>query len=297
MMIRALVETSMPGRPPDARGKVRDIYDLGDRLLIVATDRLSAFDWINPTGIPGKGKILTELTVWWMEQMTDIVPNHLISSRIEDFPPEFQAHPNLFQDRSMLVRKCSMFPVEFVIRGYLAGSGWKEYSKSGTVCGIRLPAGLQEGSRLPEPLYTPATKSSEGHDINIGPAEAGEIIGHEWNDQAAEVARRIYDRAHSVAAERGLILADTKFEFGVHNGALMLADEILTPDSSRYWPADGYAPGSNQPSFDKQYVRDYLESTGWDKQSLPPALPEEVVEKTRLKYLEALTRLTGKENV
>lgn len=297
MNARAIFDTSIPGRPPDGRGKVRDIYDLGDRLLIVATDRISAFDWINPSGIPDKGRILTQIAVWWFEQMDGIVPNHLISTDIADFPDPFPAHPGLFAGRSMLVHKCEMFPIEFVVRGYLAGSGWREYQAGQAICGIPLPPGLQESDRLPAPLYTPATKSSDGHDLNIHPSAAAEIIGEDWNAAASETAIRLYERAHAISAERGLILCDTKFEFGLRDGGLVLADEILTPDSSRFWPAADYKPGERPPSYDKQYVRDYLESTGWDKQSPPPPLPDDVIAKTREKYLDAYRRLTGRENL
>lgn len=293
----AVCETSLPNRKPDTSGKVRDIYDLGDRLMLVATDRISAFDWVNPVGIPDKGKVLTQISLFWFEQIQGIVKNHLISAELADFPPEFQAQPDMFTGRSMLVRKCEMFPVEFVVRGYLAGSGWKEYRESGTVCGIQLPAGLRESSKLEKPLYTPATKATDGHDINISPEEAGRVIGEEWNRKAADAAIRIYERARDIAAERGIILCDTKFEFGVLDGELVLADEILTPDSSRFWPADQYAPGRGQPSFDKQFVRDYLETTDWDKNSPQPPLPEEIVEKTREKYMEAYRLLTGRKEL
>lgn len=296
-MTIAIIDTASPSLEPTFRGKVRDIYDLGDTLLLVATDRISAFDWVNPVGIPDKGRVLTQIARFWFAQMEAIAPNHLISCELEDFPEEFRQRPDVFRDRSMLVRKCAMFPVEFVIRGYLAGSGLKEYKEQGTVCGHSLPSGLEEGSKLPEPLYTPATKAAEGHDINITPAEAGEIIGEEFNRRAEALAKAVYNQAHAQALARGLILCDTKFEFGLLNGALLLADEILTPDSSRYWPLDQYLPGRSQPSFDKQYVRDYLESTGWDKQSPQPPLPPHIVEGTRQKYLEAYKQLTGKETL
>ncbi|HNR30613.1 MAG TPA: phosphoribosylaminoimidazolesuccinocarboxamide synthase [Candidatus Hydrogenedentes bacterium] len=293
----ALYETNIPGRKADARGKVRDLYDLGDRLLLVATDRLSAFDWVNPVPIPDKGRILTQLSLWWFEQVADIVPNHLISADVADFPEEFRSCADQLEGRSMLVHKCQMFPVEFVVRGYLAGSGWKEYRQHGTVCGIRLPEGLREADRLEEPIYTPATKATDGHDLNISPEQAAEIIGKDWNDQGRAAAIAVYRRARDIAADRGIILCDTKFEFGVRDGALVLADEILTPDSSRFWPADQYAPGRNPPSFDKQFVRDYLETTGWDKNSPQPPLPEDIVMKTREKYLEAYTLLTGRKEL
>jgi len=297
MNTTALYETSFPGLKANARGKVRDIFDLGDRLLIVATDRLSAFDWVNPVPIPDKGRILTQLSLWWFEQVADIVPNHLISAQVADFPAQFQPYAAQLAGRSMLVRKCQMFPVEFVVRGYLAGSGWKEYKQHGAVCGIRLPGGLREADRLEEPIYTPATKATDGHDINISPGHAGEIIGREWNERASAASIAVYRRARDIAAARGIILCDTKLEFGVAGGALVLADEILTPDSSRFWPASQYAPGRNPPSFDKQFVRDYLETTGWDKNSPQPSLPEDIVAKTRAKYLEAFTLLTGKREL
>lgn len=296
MMDTAVCETRLPDREPTARGKVRDLYDLGDTLLLVATDRISAFDWVNPVGIPDKGKILTQMSLFWFEQMRDIVPNHLVSADIADFPEPFRARPEVFAGRSMLVRKCAMFPVEFVVRGYLAGSGWKEYQRAGTVCGIPLPPGLAQCAELPEPIYTPATKATDGHDINISPEEADGIIGAAWNRAAAEKAIAIYARGRAIAAARGILLCDTKMEFGVADGALVLADELLTPDSSRFWPEDAYAPGRDQPSFDKQFVRDYLETTGWDKNSPQPPLPEEVVLRTRAKYVDAYRRLTGRED-
>jgi phosphoribosylaminoimidazole-succinocarboxamide synthase len=293
----ALLQTNIPGIQPLVRGKVRDVYDLGDALLIVATDRISAFDWVNPVGIPDKGKVLTQISLWWFDQMTGIVPHHLISADVADFPAPFNAHADQLAGRSMLVKKCAMFQVEFVVRGYLAGSGWKEYREKGTVCGIPLPVGLVESSKLDPPIYTPATKATDGHDINISPDEAGEIIGRDWNDKASAAALALYERGRAIAGERGIILCDTKFEFGVHDGELTLADEILTPDSSRFWPADSYEPGHSQPSFDKQFVRDYLETTGWDKNSPQPPLPAEIVLKTRDKYLEAFTLLTGRKEL
>lgn len=289
----ALCETSIPEIAPTARGKVRDIYDLGDRLLIVATDRISAFDWVNPVGIPDKGKILTQMSLFWFDMMSGIVRNHLISADLADFPVEFQSYPEQFEKRSMLVHKCNMFAVEFVIRGYLAGSGWKEYKTKGTVCGIPLPKGLVESDKLETPLYTPATKATDGHDINISPEEAGRIIGEQWNRAASDAAQKIYARGRDFALGKGIILCDTKFEFGTLDGELVLADEVLTPDSSRFWPADQYRRGAGQPSYDKQFVRDWLETTDWDKNSEQPPLPDEVVEKTREKYVEAYRQLTG----
>ena len=289
----ALCETNITEVKPVARGKVRDIYDLGDNLLIVATDRISAFDWVNPVGIPDKGKILTQMSLFWFDMMRDVVKNHLVSAKLTDFPEPFRSYPDQFEGRSMLVRKCEMFPVEFVVRGYLAGSGWKEYGAKGTVCEIPLPNGLLESSVLPEPIYTPATKATDGHDINISPAEAAHIIGERWNTEASSAAIEVYKRGRDYAATRGIILCDTKFEFGLRGNSLILADEVLTPDSSRFWPADQYKPGSGQPSYDKQFVRDWLETTSWDKNSPQPPLPDEIVERTRGKYVEAYRQLTG----
>jgi len=293
MVTEALLETNLPNRKPVSRGKVRDIYDLGETLAIVATDRISAFDWVDPVGIPDKGKVLTKMSVFWFDLIKDIIPNHLISIDLKDMPDDFQQNADQFEDRTMLVKKCEMLPVEFVVRGYLAGSGWKEYKKSQTVCGIPLPAGLVESSKLEKPLYTPATKATDGHDINISPEEAGEIIGHEINKAASAAAIKVYERGRDYAAKRGIILCDTKFEFGTIDETLTLADEVLTPDSSRFWPADQYSPGKGQPSFDKQFVRDWLEAQDWDKNSPPPPLPDDVVMKTREKYVEAYRLLTG----
>lgn len=295
-MTEALCEIRLAGLEPVARGKVRDIFDLGDALLIVATDRISAFDWVNPVGIPDKGKILTQMSLYWFDVTSDLCRNHLISSDLKDLPTQFRQSAEQLEGRSMLVHKCEMFPVEFVIRGYLAGSGWKEYREHGTVCGMRLPEGLQESSKLDEPIFTPATKATDGHDINISPEKAGEIIGRNWAEAAAAKGTGIYLRARELAEQKGIILCDTKFEFGIYDGALMLADEVLTPDSSRYWPADQYEPGRGQPSYDKQFVRDWLEGTGWDKNSPPPPLPDDVVAKTREKYVEAYRRLTGRND-
>lgn len=291
MTTQALCETNLTR--PVTRGKVRDMYDLGDRLIIVTTDRISAYDWINPVGIPDKGKILTQMSLFWFEMMKDLVSNHLISADLSDFPEDFQNDPQQFEGRSMLVHKCEMFPVEFVIRGYLAGSGWKEYQENGAVCGISLPKGLLESDRLMEPIYTPATKATDGHDINISPDEAGEIIGAEINAEVAEIARQIYLRGSEYAATKDIILCDTKFEFGTLNDSLYLADEVLTPDSSRFWGADIYEPGRSQASYDKQFVRDWLSGQDWDKNSPPPPLADHIVEQTREKYVEAYRILTG----
>jgi phosphoribosylaminoimidazole-succinocarboxamide synthase len=293
MANQALIESKLPNREPVARGKVRDMYDLGDQMIIVTTDRISAFDWVEPVGVPDKGKILTHMSMFWFEMMKDIVPHHVISMDVNDFPEDFQEHADQFADRSMLVRKCEMFQVEFVIRGYLAGSGWKEYQENGTVGGIPLPQGLVESDKLNAPLYSPATKATDGHDINITPEQAAEIIGDDWNKKTSEAAIAIYNRGRDFAATKGIILCDTKFEFGTHNGELILADEVLTPDSSRFWPADQYEPGRGQPSFDKQFVRDWLETTDWDKNSPPPPLPDDIIEKTREKYIEAYRLITG----
>ena len=297
MTSNVVCETSLADRGPDKRGKVRDIYDLGDKLLLVATDRISAFDWVNPVGIPDKGRILTQISLYWFEQMTDLCRNHLISADVADFPAPFRERADMFAGRSMLVHKCDMLPVACVVRGYLAGSGLKDYKEKGTVCGIALPPGLVEASKLEEPLYTPATKESDGHDINISSEEAGKIIGEALNRQAAAQAIAIYKRGRDIAAAKGIILCDTKFEFGLLDGELVLADEILTPDSSRFWPADQYQPGKAQPSYDKQFVRDYLEAIKWDKNSPQPPLPADIVEKTRAKYLEAFHQLTGRQTL
>jgi phosphoribosylaminoimidazole-succinocarboxamide synthase len=287
-----LLHSEVPGYPC-RRGKVRDVYDLGDRLVIVATDRISAFDWVLPTPIPDKGRVLTALTLFWLEHLG--VPNHLLSSDLRDLPQAFAARGPELAGRTCLVRKAAVVPVECVVRGYLAGSGWKEYQAHGSVCGIPLPAGLRQSERLPEAIFTPATKEESGHDQNIAFERMAEIAGPEV---AADLQRRsldIYRRAAAHAASRGLILADTKFEWGrLPDGSIILIDEVLTPDSSRFWPAVGYRPGGSPPSFDKQFVRDWLETTGWDKNSSPPQLPPEVVERTREKYLEAVARLTGR---
>jgi phosphoribosylaminoimidazole-succinocarboxamide synthase len=290
MPSRALIESSVPGVPV-RRGKVRDVYDFGERLLIVATDRISAFDWVLPTGIPDKGRVLTQMSQRWFGRLD--TPNHLISMELDELPIPAATDRALLAGRSMIVHKTRVFPVECVVRGYLSGSGWKEYQKQGSVCGIRLPTGLRESNRLPEPIFTPATKEESGHDINIPFERMCEIVG---NESAGELRRRsldIYARATAYANERGIIIADTKFEFGDCDGEIILIDEVLTPDSSRFWPADRYEPGRAQPSFDKQFVRDWLETTGWDKNSPPPALPDDVVTKTRAKYVEAYERLCG----
>lgn len=293
--MKALLKTELGSTPLIGRGKVRDLYAVGDALLLVATDRISAFDHVLATGIPGKGKILTQISLFWFEMMREIVANHLISARVEEYPAELRAYADQLEGRSMLVRRARMFPVECVARGYLAGSGWKEYQASRTVCGIALPGGLKDGSRLPEPIFTPATKSQDGaHDENISFAETEKLVGAENAAALRHLTLAIYRRAAQHAERCGLILADTKFEFGTTDAGIILADEILTPDSSRFWDAATWAPGGPQPSFDKQFVRDYLESIHWNKQAPAPGLPDEVVERTQAKYLEAFRRLTGK---
>jgi phosphoribosylaminoimidazole-succinocarboxamide synthase len=289
MPIETLLRSEISGFPC-RRGKVRDVYDLGDKLAIIATDRISAFDWVMPNGIPSKGRVLTELSTFWFNWLQ--IPNHLISTNLSDLPTAFQS-PDLV-GRTMLVRKTEVIPVECVARGYLAGSGWKEYRASGTVCGIPLPAGLVEASPLPEPIFTPATKAEQGlHDENISFDVMAKQVGIETATELRNRTLDVYRRASAYAESRGIILADTKFEWGrLPSGELILIDEVLTPDSSRFWPKDTYRPGSSPPSFDKQFVRDWLETTGWDKKSQPPALPAEVIEKTGAKYREALTRLT-----
>lgn len=286
-----VMRTEVPGYPC-RRGKVRDVYDLGGELVIVATDRLSAFDWVMSSPIPGKGRVLTSMTLRWLHRLG--VPNHFLSDAVADLPEAFQKQSAVLAGRSMLVRKTEVVPVECVARGYLAGSGWKEYRASRTVCGVPLPAGLREADRLPEPIFTPATKAEEGHDENIPFDRMAAAVGA---DTAAELRDRtldVYRRAAEYAESRGIILADTKLEWGrLQSGELILIDEVLTPDSSRFWPKETYRPGSSPPSFDKQFVRDWLETTGWDKASPPPELPPEVVEKTAAKYREALERLTA----
>lgn len=285
-----VLETRLPDLPV-RRGKVRDIYDLGDQILLVSTDRISAFDWVLPTGIPDKGRVLTQLSKFWFERLG--VTNHLISSDVDTMPLPEGVDRALLAGRTMLVRKTSVVPIECVVRGYLAGSGWAEYRHNGTVCGIALPAGLRESDQLPEPIFTPATKAETGHDENISFDEMAERVG---TDLATELRRRSIDlfvRGAEHARSRGIIIADTKFEWGVTGDELILIDEALTPDSSRFWPADQYQPGRGQPSFDKQFVRDWLSASGWDKNSPPPELPADVVQQTRAKYIEAYERITG----
>jgi phosphoribosylaminoimidazole-succinocarboxamide synthase len=286
----AISRTDIPGRPV-RRGKVRDVYDLGDRLVIVATDRISAFDWVLPTPIPGKGRLLTQMTLFWFHILT--VRNHLLSTDLKEMGPEFEARKAELQGRTMLVRKAEVVPFECVVRGYLAGSGWKEYQSAQTICGIKLPPGMRESQQLPEPIFTPATKAETGHDENVSFEFMANQVGQELAADLRDRSLDLYKRAARFATERGIILADTKFEWGrLKDGSVILIDEVLTPDSSRYWPSDQYRPGTSPPSFDKQFVRDWLETTNWDKQTEPPELPADVVKKTAAKYQEAFDRLT-----
>jgi phosphoribosylaminoimidazole-succinocarboxamide synthase len=298
-----ILETHFDGLTRHNQGKVRDIYSFPDDpavLLIVATDRISAFDYVLGTGIPDKGHVLTQLSAFWFGETSDVVSNHLRSTRPEDYPAAARAHVEALRGRSMLVRKTEPFAIECVARGYLSGSGWKEYQQSGSVCGIKLPAGLRESDRLPEPIFTPATKAATGHDVNISEEEAGRIVGLDTIQKLRQLTLRLYSRGAAHAEHRGIIVADTKFEFGrltdgPHKGEIILIDEVLTPDSSRFWPRDLYVPGGPQPSYDKQFVRDYLESIRWNKQPPVPTLPDDVVAKTREKYLQAFRVLTGLE--
>jgi phosphoribosylaminoimidazole-succinocarboxamide synthase len=294
--VTALINTNLGTIRLLGRGKVRDLYAIDDALLLVATDRISAFDHVLGSGIPGKGKILTQISLFWFDLLSDLVPNHVITADAGEYPACLQPFASQLEGRSMLVRRANMFPVECVARGYLAGSGWKDYQATGQVCGISLPTGLLDGSRLPEPLYTPATKSEGGaHDENISFEEIGARIGRADAEELRRLTLAIYSKAAAHAQSRGLILADTKFEFGRFDGSIILADEVLTPDSSRFWDAAAWKPGGPQPSFDKQFVRDYLESIRWNKQAPAPSLPDNVVERTQAKYMEAFHRITGRE--
>ncbi len=289
-----ILQLDLPGITKVRSGKVREVFDLGDRFLLVASDRLSAFDVILPNGIPRKGEVLTQLSHFWFAKFADLVPNHLLAGADDPLPAQLQPYTAQLARRSMIVKKARPLAIECIVRGYLSGSGWKEYKKSQTVCGIQLPAGLAESAELPEPIFTPSTKAEAGHDENISFAEAVKIVGSELATQARDLSLKIYRAGRDYARERGIIIADTKFEFGVFEGKLILIDEVLTPDSSRFWPADQYAPGQGQPSFDKQFVRDYLETLTWDKTPPGPQLPAEVIAKTSAKYQEAYERLTGK---
>jgi phosphoribosylaminoimidazole-succinocarboxamide synthase len=293
MMSAPVTKTNLPDLPLLFRGKVRDMYDLGDRLLIVATDRISAFDVVLPTSIPDKGVVLTQLSAFWFGRTADLAANHLIATDVAEYPANLRPYAALLDGRSMLVRRAQRVDVECVVRGYLAGSAWAEYQRAQTVCGHRLPAGLQQSERLAHPIFTPATKASSGHDVNISIDQMATIVGSDLTEQIAALALKIYDAAHTYAASRGLILADTKLEVGLVDGQLIIIDEMLTPDSSRFWDAEQYDVGRSQPSFDKQYVRDWLESSGWDKQGPAPSLPSDVVDRTSQKYREAYRRLVG----
>lgn len=290
-----LTQSELPTLTLHARGKVRDIYDVGRDLLFIASDRISAFDHILPVGVPEKGIVLTQLSLFWFDFLRDVVPNHVITARVEEYPEPLRYFDEQLRGRSMLVRRAKMFPVECVARGYLSGSGWKDYQQTQAVCGIRLPAGLHESDRLPQPIFTPATKSSTGHDINISFDETVKIVGKADAEKLRDLTIRIYSLAVEHARHRGIIIADTKFEFGIIDDKIVLADEVLTPDSSRFWPAESYRPGGPQLSYDKQFVRDYLESIHWDKNPPAPTLPNDVVLKTREKYIQAYRQLSGKE--
>jgi len=290
-----LLETRLPGVRLFSRGKVRDVYEVAvERLLIVATDRLSAFDVVMAEGIPEKGRVLTQLSCFWFEFLREVVPTHFLTANLDEYPRELRPFADQLANRSMLVKKARPFPIECVVRGYLAGSGWKDYQASGSVCGMRLPRGLVESAKLDRPIFTPATKAQEGHDENITWEETAARVGRAGAEQLRALSLAVYERARDYADSRGILIADTKFEWGLHEDRVILIDEVLTPDSSRFWPKDGYEPGRPQPSFDKQYVRDYLETTHWNKQPPPPPLPPEVVEKTSEKYREAYRRLTGR---
>jgi phosphoribosylaminoimidazole-succinocarboxamide synthase len=296
LLDRMLLQTDFPELELHASGKVRDVYALDrERLLFVATDRISAFDYVLATGIPHKGRVLTQLSLFWFDLLRDLVPNHLITADIDHYPASLQKHADQLRGRSMIVTRAEMFPVECVVRGYISGSAWKEYKATGQVCGIDLPKGLRESDRLPEPIFTPATKATSGHDENVSFSEMARLVGPEVSRQLRDISVAIYVRAAEFARQKGIIIADTKFEFGRTAQGITLADEVLTPDSSRFWPADKYASGSSQESFDKQYVRDYLEEIRWNKQPPAPALPAEVARRTSEKYVEAYHLLTGRE--
>ncbi len=291
-----LLRTDFPELDLHASGKVRDVYRLGDNhLLFVATDRISAFDYVLATGIPQKGRVLTQVSLFWFDFLKDIVPNHMVTADVDQYPQAVRKYADQLRGRSMLVKRAEMFPVECVVRGYISGSAWKEYKASGSVCGITLPSGLKESDQLPEPIFTPATKAASGHDENISFDQMALLVGPELSHRLRDLTLAIYRKASNYAREKGLIIADTKFEFGQTAAGITLADEVLTPDSSRFWPADKYQPGKAQDSFDKQYVRDYLEEIHWNKQPPAPSLPQEVARKTSEKYLEAYRQLTGRE--
>jgi len=291
-----LLQTDYPELELHASGKVRDVYRVdNDHLLFIATDRISAFDYVLATGIPHKGRVLTQISLFWFDFLKDVVPNHLVTANVDRYPEGIRTHTDELRGRSMLVMRAEMFPVECVVRGYLSGSGWKEYQASGKVCGIQLPAGLRESDQLPEPIFTPATKATTGHDINISFEEMCKLVDPELSRRLRDVSLTVYKKAADYARQRGIIIADTKFEFGQTAQGITLADEVLTPDSSRFWPADTYQPGKAQESYDKQYVRDYLEEIRWNKQPPAPSLPQDVARRTSEKYLEAYRQLTGRE--
>lgn len=292
-MEKVIIETEMPDIGTPRRGKVRDIYDLGEHLLLVVSDRISAFDVILPNGIPGKGRILTQISRYWFSEMQDIIKNHIIAAEVKDFPAALQKYPDMLEGRSMLVKKAKPMPVECIVRGYLSGSGWQEYKKTGTVCGIKLKDGLIESARLDEPIFTPSTKADEGHDINITFDEMKNIIGSETAERLRDISIRIYSKARAMAEKKKIIIADTKFEFGMYNGEIILIDELLTPDSSRFWSMENYAPGRGQDSYDKQIVRDYLLTLDWDKTYPGPELPDYIVEKATGRYKEIFNILTS----
>ncbi|MCL5256334.1 MAG: phosphoribosylaminoimidazolesuccinocarboxamide synthase [Chloroflexi bacterium] len=294
-MAQPLLQTYIPSLALYGRGKVRDTYDLNDKLLIVATDRISAFDSILPTGIPGKGEVLTQMSAFWFRRTAGIQENHMITADFAEFPEDLKPFEDQLAGRSMLVKKAQRIDIECVVRGYLAGSGWAEYKRSQTICGIKLPAGLRESEKLPEPIFTPSTKAESGHDMNISIEEMGELVGPVWPRELRDKSLRVYATAERYARAKGIIIADTKVEYGLLDGKVILIDELLTPDSSRFWDTASYEPGRSQPSLDKQYVRDWLEASGWDKEPPAPPLPEDVVQKTSEKYWEAYRRLTSGE--
>jgi len=288
-----IMQTDLPIKVLN-KGKVRDIYDLDDKLLLVVTDRISAFDYVLPNAIPSKGACLTQLSKFWFDYTKDIVPNHMISTDIDDFPQMLHKYADSLQYRSMLVKKTKVIPIECIVRGYISGSAWRSYQKDETVCGMKLPSGMKESEQFEEPLFTPSTKAETGHDINISYEKMVDLVGKKISAQLKDYSLEIYNTAAEYALKKGIIIADTKFEFGILNDEVIFIDEALTPDSSRFWPADSYQPGKSQPSFDKQFVRDYLNSTGWDKNSSPPQLPEEIIKETQKKYQEAYQKITGK---
>jgi phosphoribosylaminoimidazole-succinocarboxamide synthase len=293
--MRVIYKTDLPGVKLHGRGKVRDIYDVGEHFLIVATDRLSAFDVVLPTPIPNKGKVLNQMSAFWFDHFKNVLPNHVVSTRVEDYPKNLHPFRDQLEGRSMLVKKAKVFPLECVARGFLTGSGLKDYNKTGSVCGVRLPAGLRESDRLPQPIFTPSTKAERGHDENISEEQAAKIVGADVVAKLKELTLSLFSRGVEYASTRGIIICDTKFEFGTIDGSIAIVDEMLTPDSSRFWPADQYVAGRPQPSFDKQFVRDYLEKIGWNKQPPAPELPDNIVEATGAKYVEALRRVTGRD--